>query len=298
MKIESAIEKYLEYILKELNYSKETCYNYKRDLEDYSSFLNSKKIDYLKIKKLEVMEYLKYLDYLKYTNKTVSRHLSSIRSFYNYLVEIKLLETNIFRRIKNPKVQKKLPNYLNIVEVEDILDSIKEETKENIRDKCVFELLYSTGIRVSEASNVKLKDIDAFSKTIRIFGKGSKERIVYYGNVAEDILNKYLKVRNDFLIKGDCEYLFINKLGRRLSRVSIEQIINKIIDNSSIKHKISPHVLRHSFATHLLDNGADLRSVQELLGHENLNTTEIYTHVSNERLKAAYLKYHPNKKRQ
>ena len=298
MKIEEAINKYLEYVIKELNYSKETLKNYKMDLDSYGDFLKKHRIEYLKITKEEIMSYLKYLDSLKYSNKTISRHLSSLRSFYNYLVEIKLLKTNIYKRIRNPKVEKKLPNYLNIVEIEDILESIKEDTKEDIRNKCLFEILYSTGIRVSEASNIKLKDIDRASLTIRIFGKGSKERIAYYGKVAERLLNKYLDVRSEFLIKGNSDYLFINNIGGRLSRSSMEYIINKIIDKSCINHKISPHVLRHSFATHLLDNGADLRSVQELLGHENMNTTEIYTHVSNERLKAAYLKYHPNKKRQ
>ena len=204
----------------------------------------------------------------------------------------------MFRRIKNPKVEKKLPNYLNVVEVEQVLNSINEDTKENIRNKCIFELLYSTGMRASEASNLKLDDIDLKNNTIRIFGKGSKERIVYFGECAKDLLYKYLNIRYEFIKKDNNEYVFLNKLGDRLSRESIAIIIDKIISSSAINHKISPHVLRHTFATHLLDNGADLKSVQELLGHENLNTTEIYTHVSNERLKEAYLKYHPNKKRQ
>lgn len=298
MKIEEAIIKYLEYVTKELNYSKETIKNYKVDLESYCVFLRKCKMDYLKINKTEIMQYLKHLDSLHYSNKTISRHLSSLRSFYNYLVEIKILKTNIYKRIRNPKLEKKLPNYLNVNEIETILDSLKEGTKEEIRNKCLFEILYSTGIRVSEASNIKLKDIDLNNQSIRIFGKGSKERFVYFGKVAQNILNKYLKVRNEFLPENNREYLFLNSNGSKLSRESIGQIINRIIDSSNINHKISPHVLRHTFATHLLDNGADLRSVQELLGHENMNTTEIYTHVSNERLRMAYLKYHPNKKRQ
>jgi len=298
MKIEEAINKFLEYIIKELNYSIKTYENYKRDINDYALFTNSHKLDYLKITKTDVLLYLKFLDELKFSNSTISRHLSGIRSFYNYLVDIKLIDNNVFRRVRNPKVEKRLPNYLNIIEIEEVLESIKEETAEEIRDKCIFELLYATGIRASEASNIKLKDIDKSSSLIRILGKGNKERIVYFGELAENLLSKYLQVRNDFLINGESDYLFVNKIGSKLSRESIGQIINKIIRNSSIKHKISPHVLRHSFATHLLDNGADLRSVQELLGHENLRTTEIYTHVSNDRLKAAYLKYHPNKKRQ
>jgi len=298
MKIEVVIEKFLEYINKELNYSMETIESYNRDLILYKQYIKKSKIDYLKIKKDNILDFLKYLDSLNYSSKTISRILSSLRSFYNYLVEIKVIDTNIFRRIKNPKVEKKLPDYMNIVEIEDVLDSIKENTKEGIRNKCLFELLYSTGIRASEASNLKVKDIDLNGMSIRIFGKGSKERIVYYGECFKELLNKYLKVRSEFLQKGNIEYLFINKIGGKLSRESIGLIINKIIKESSVKHKISPHVLRHTFATHLLDNGADLRSVQELLGHENLKTTEIYTHVSSERLKEAYRKFHPNKNRQ
>lgn len=298
MKIEDAIKKFLEYILKELNYSVKTYENYERDLVSYSKFINREKLDYIKIKKVEVLEYLKELDNLNRSNKTISRHLSSLRSFYNYLVDIKLVETNIFRRIRNPKVEKKLPNYLNIIEIEEILESIREDSPEKIRDKCIFELLYSTGIRVSEAVNIKLNDIDMSSNSIRIIGKGNKERIVYFGSLAKDLLFKYLKIRKNFKNDKKTDYLFLNNAGNQLARESISKIINNIIYNSGIKHKISPHVLRHTFATHLLDNGADLRSVQELLGHENLRTTEIYTHISNERLRAAYLKYHPNKKRQ
>jgi len=298
MKIEEAIRKFLEYTLKELNYSIKTCENYKRDLLKYSKFICDYKIDYLNISKIQVLDYLKYLDGNRYGNKSISRHLSSIRSFYNYLCDIKLINTNVFRRVKNPKVEKKLPNYLNVLEIEEILDSLSEDNSESIRDKFIFELLYSTGMRASEASNVKLDDINRSTYSIRVVGKGSKERIVYYGELLNNLFDKYLRVRKEFLINGENEYLLINKSGTQLKRESIGQIINKIISNSSIKHKISPHVLRHSFATHLLDNGADLRSVQELLGHENLKTTEIYTHVSNERLRMAYLKCHPNKKRQ
>lgn len=297
MKIEEAIKKYLEYLEYELNYSKLTKDSYANDLSLYKDYVSKQKINYLIIDKDQIMDFLKYLDSLKFTNKTISRHLSSLRSFYNYLVEIKLIDNNIFKRIKNPKVEKKLPNYLSIVEIDEVIDNYKIECKEDIRDICIFELLYSTGIRVSEASNIKLKDIDLSNRQIRVMGKGSKERIVYFGMPCEKRLNAYLKVRNEFL-KYASDYLFINQKGGKLSRESIEYLINKIIEKSSIKHKVSPHTLRHTFATHLLDNGADLKSVQEMLGHENLNTTEIYTHVSNERLRSVYLACHPNKKRQ
>ncbi len=294
MNIEEISKKYFEYLDKELNYSKQTIIDYQYDLKLYINYIKKKKINYLKITKEEIINFLKILDRRKLSNKSISRILSGIRSFYNYLTEIKLIETNIFKRIKNPKVERKLPNYLNIVELEDTLNSINDK---DIMSKCIFELIYSTGVRVSEVSNIKLQDIDMQNKTIRIIGKGNKERIVYFGNTALNYLNDYLLFREEHNI-NNIDYLFINTLGHKMTRQNIEYIINKISKNSKVKTKITPHTLRHTFATHLLDNGADIRSVQELLGHENLNTTEIYTHVSNERLRAAYLKYHPNKKRQ
>lgn len=298
MKIEDAIKKYLEYLEKELNYSEVTIKDYENDLKQYKDYLEIHKLNYLTINKTEIMGLLKYYDEIKYSKKSISRHLSTMRSFYTFLVEVKLIDNNIFRRVKNPKLEKKLPNYLSISEVEQILKDIEEDSDEAIKNKCLFELLYATGIRVSEEANIKLSDINLKEKTILIMGKGSKERLVYYNNYASDILDKYLKIRNNLLIKGDTPYLFVNTKGEPIKRSSIEYIVNNIMKQTSVKHKISPHTLRHSFATHLLNNGADLRSVQELLGHESLDTTEIYTHISNERLRSVYLKYHPNKNRQ
>ena len=298
MKIDEAIKKYLEYIIFELNYSELTKKDYESDLNIYSNFLKNRKINYLNMSKEKVMAYLKYLDELKYQNKSISRNLSSIRSFYTYLVEIKEIDENIFKRIRNPKVTKKLPNYLSVKEIDEILKNMQEESIFDIRNKCLFELLYATGIRVSEISNLLLKDIDINEKSIRILGKGKKVRIVYFGEYAKKLLEKYLRVRNKLIKNKNIDNLFINNQGGILSRQSIEYIIDKIIKKSTITHKISPHTLRHSFATHLLDGDADLKSVQELLGHENLDTTEIYTHVSTEKLREEYLKYHPNKNRQ
>lgn len=296
--MEDEIKKYLEYIKKELNYSTMTINSYESDLKIFRDFLVLRNYNYLNMSKDMIMEYLKYLDNLKYQNKSISRMLSSIRSFYNYLEEVKVINNNVFLSIRNPKVSKKLPNYLSIVEIENILDSIKEDNNKDIRDKCLFELMYSTGLRVSEVSNIKIKDIDLKEKSIRVLGKGSKERIVYFGDVCLNYIDKYLSIRNELIKNSDIEYLFINDNGEKLSRQSIEYIINKLMKKSLINHKMSPHTLRHTYATHLLDNGADLRSVQELLGHDNLNTTEVYTHVSKEYLRSEYLKYHPNNKRQ
>ena len=298
MNIENAIKKFLEYIEKELNYTKITIIDYQNDLFLFANYIKEKNTNYLNLNKNDIIEFLKFLDNKKYSNKSIARFLSTLRSFYSYLVEIKLLEENIFKRIRNPKLEKKLPDYLNIMEVENLLSEFKEDTKEDIRNKCLVELLYSTGIRVSEASNIKIEDIDINNMTIRVFGKGRKERITYFGLTLKETLEKYLKVRKEFLKKGEINYLFINNIGGQLSRQSIENIFNNISKKLNTSHKISPHTLRHTYATHLLNNNADLRSVQELLGHENLSTTEIYTHVSNERLRQEYLKYHPNKNRQ
>lgn len=291
MKIDDAINRYLEYIIKELNYSENTKNDYNFDLTNFKDYIICNKLNYLNLNKLEVIDYLKYLDNLNYSHKSISRILSSLRSFYNFLIDIKLLNTNIFKRVRNPKVQKKLPNYLTEEEIQELLDSIDIKDNNGLRDKCLIELIYSTGVRVSEVSNLRLTDIDFNNKSIRVLGKGSKERIVYYGNTLSELLNNYLKENN---IK---DYLFLNSKNNQLSRQSIEAIMNKRMKLSCIKHKASPHTLRHSFATHLLDNGADLKSVQDLLGHESMNTTEIYTHISTERLRNAYKMYHPNKDR-
>ncbi len=298
MKIEEAIQKFLEYLEKELNYSAMTIVDYASDLHIYASYVQENKINFLSITKSEIMGFLKYLDSLKYSNKSISRFLSALRSFYRYLVDIKLINENQFKRIKNPKVEKKLPNYLNIIDIEKILDTLDENQDEMVKNKCLIELLYSTGARVSEVCNIKLTDIDFNNQSIRLIGKGDKERIVYYGSPLAKILKDYLMIRNHFL-KNETPYLFVNHKGNKISRESIEYLVKKIVSNTEIEnHKVSPHTFRHSFATHLLDNGADIKSVQELLGHENLNTTEIYTHVSIEHLKEAYNKYHPDKKRQ
>ncbi len=297
MKIDEAIKKFLEYIIKELNYSENTKDDYAFDLKVFEEYLNKKNLNYQNLTKENVMSYLKYLDSLKWKNSSISRNISAIRSFYNYLVDIKYLEFNVFKRIKNPKIEKKLPNYLSISEVETILESIHTDDEIGIRNKCLFELIYATGMRVSEVAEVKLCDIDLENKTIRVTGKGAKMRMTYFGSTTKETLMAYLSVR-DNLLKSASEYLFVNAKGKPCSRQSIENYINNIMKYSLVNHKISPHTLRHTFATHLLNNGADLRSVQELLGHENLDTTEIYTHVSNARLRSVYLKCHPNKKRQ
>ncbi len=289
--------KFLIYLEKELNYSDKTILNYNFDLEEFQKYLQKKQWDYLKINRNQIRDYLKELDTQKLKNSTISRHLSSIRSFYNFLVNEGKLEYNLFTSIRNPKLEKKLPNFLSLNEMSDILESITLNDEKDYRNRLIVELLYATGCRASELCNIKLKDIDYANKRIRIIGKGSKERIVYYGEYAALYLDKYLKKARSELLKGnDSPYLLVDDKGQVLTIQEMEIIMKNIIKKVALKKKVTPHTLRHTFATHLLNHGADIKSVQELLGHASLNTTGIYTHVTNEQTKKIYLEKFPRKK--
>ena len=284
MKKEEVLDNFFKVLKSEYNYSDYTIKNYKLDLTLFFDFLNKSNINYLYLNKDNVLAYLKYLDKMNLKNSTISRRISALRTFYNYLMNEGLINSNIFLNVKNPKLEKKLPNYLNYTEMEELLESIDTSTDEGLKRRLLIEMFYSTGCRVSEIINIKVNDIDFLNKKIRIMGKGSKERIVYYGDYAKKYLDKYLS-------KGlDKDYLFVNKHGDKYTVEEIELIVKDIMKHLSIKTHVTPHTLRHTFATHLLNNGADIRSVQELLGHSNLSTTGIYTHVSSDRLKEVYFK--------
>ena len=291
------IDEYLNYLEKERNYSLVTIKDYQSDLILYLKFLEERNYNYLLVGKKEIIDFLKYLDDLNYKNSSISRIISSLRSFYNYLVEKEIITSNIFKRVKNPKIEKKLPNYLNIIEVEELFDKFHDDDPMLIKEELIFEIIYSTGIRVSELSAMKISDINFADKTIKVLGKGSKERIVCYGAVLAKYLDLYLnKSRNTFL-KEENDYLLLNKEGKQMSVASIEKALDDLLKKLSSKHRVTPHELRHTFATHMLDNGADLRVIQELLGHTSLKTTQIYTHVSIDRLRDVYNRTHPNNKR-
>lgn len=283
------VSNYLKELKVVRNYSDNTISNYKRDIDNFLDFLKVKKIDPYNLTKQEIWDYLKELDRQNLTNSSIARVLSSLRGFYGYLFKKGKINTNYFSIIQNPKKKKKLPNFLNIDEVLKLLTFDDVSTPQLQRERLIFELLYATGLRVSELSNIKINDIDRSKMEIRTLGKGKVMRIVYYGEYAKRALDEYLGVRSYF-VKKESPYLFLNQKGERLSRQSIEQIVQKRVKKILLEHSLSPHTLRHTFATHLLENGADIRTVQELLGHKQLSTTQQYTHLTLEHVRSEYLK--------
>ena len=288
------IKEFIKYLENEKRYSTNTIISCQRDLDNYYSYITLKKINYITINKDQIREYLKYLDELKLSKNSISRTLSTLRHFYSYLITQNKIKINNFKLIKNPKKEKKLPNFLQPNEIQTIFESLSVETPLEIRNRLIVELLYATGLRVSELTSINLNDIDINDKEIKITGKGNKDRIVFFGEYALKYLKLYLEESRPILAtKKSPNILFLNKNGGSLSSRSVENIVNKVVEEAALKHKISPHVLRHTFATDMLNNGADLKSVQELLGHSSLSTTQIYTHITNERLRSVYLKSFP-----
>lgn len=290
------LKKYEEYLLYEKKYPLNTVNSYISDISFFLSYISSMNKKVTDVDKNIVRNYLKILSDLKYNNSTIARKLSSLRSYFTYLLANKKIKNNIFNLINNPKKEKKLPNFLTYQEFEDLIFSIDNNDIYAKRNKLILELLLASGLRVSELVNIKLEDIDINNKSIRVVGKGSKERIVYFNLHTETSLKDYLDNSRSKLLKNrKSSYLFINNKSTKLTREGVFEIINKIATKANIKHHLSPHVLRHTFATFLLNEGADIRSVQTLLGHESLSTTQIYTHITSDALKSEYLKRFPRK---
>ena len=288
------IIEFIKYLKMQKNYSDKTTLNYELDLEEYSNFLDINKYKYDDMDYKKCMNYLIFLDEKKLKKTSISRRLSSLRSFYKYLVLNDYCKSNPFMLISSPKKEKRIPKFINYEGIDEIFNIPNIKTPVGQRERVILEILYGAGVRVSELVNIKIKDIDFNNKTILIYGKGSKERIVSYGNMAKEALDIYLKDGRNILLNNiNSDYLIVGKEKERLTTRRIEQIIDDLIKNTSIKMNITPHMFRHTFATHLLDNGCNLIAVQELLGHESLSSTEIYTHVSNEHLREVYMKCHP-----
>ena len=281
------VEKFL-FFIQNRGFSLHTYNSYEKDLKDFIAYFNNKKLKDITVG--DIRFYIRSLYDRKYKVATIARHISTLKSFYKYLESENIISFNPMILVSNPKKDKKLPNYLNYEDLEKLLNTPDINNKWGLRDALILEMLYSTGIRVSELVNIKIKDIDFNARKILVFGKGRKERIVFYGSNCADLLEKYLQKQHE-------NYLFTNTKGNRLNERTVRQIVSDTALKAHINVKVTPHTLRHTYATHLLNGGADLKSVGDLLGHESLSTTGIYTHVSNERLRQVYLSTHPRAKK-
>ena len=289
--MENYIDDYLNYILLEKRLSNNTYDSYTFDLECFKNYFNNKKID--NIKENDIVLYLEYLkEEKKLSSRSIERHLTTIRGFFKYLVKMEIIKYDITKNIDNLKIGKHLPMTLTIDEVNKLMD-IPLDNPFNYRTKAMLEVMYGSGLRVSELVNLTLNDIDLYNDTILVHGKGSKERIVPLGDYAKEYLTKYLEVRNSLIKRknGNPDKLFLNNHGKPITRNGFNFLLNKLLKEKGIDKEITPHTLRHSFATHMLDNGADLRTIQELLGHSDIVTTRIYTHVSKKQIQSNYDKY-------
>jgi len=287
------IENFISYLLFEKKYSNNTVKSYKRDLERFKKYFKNKNINTIDKKDIE-----KYIEYLNQDldTRSISRSISTLKSFYKYLKLNKEVSRIPTDTITNPKLKKYLPKVLSEEEINKLLD-INLNNNFDYRNKAMLELMYSSGLRVSELVNLKVNDIDLKNEAVRIFGKGSKERIVPLNEYATTALEAYiLNHRKELFKHGENDYLFLNNHGNKMTRQGLFKILKKIAQEKNIKTDFSPHTLRHSFATHLLKHGADLRSIQELLGHSDISSTQIYTHITNEKLQKNYEEYHPHGK--
>ena len=291
--INKEIYDYMNYLSLERQLSPNTIDGYRRDLEDFYKFVNK---SYRIIFKEDIIKYIEYLN-KKVGPKTINRHIVSIKNYFKYLERNDLIKNNPMSDITGLKTPKKMPRVLSVEEVDKLLD-IELKDAYDYRNKAMLELMYSSGLRVSELLNLTINNIDFDMNLVRIFGKGSKERIVPISEVATKYLFEYINLYRNTLIKNKVtDIIFLNSRGYKLSRQGFFKILRQIALEKGINREISPHVLRHSFATHLLNNGADLRSIQTMLGHENIETTQIYTHVSNNYVKQNYDEAHPRSKR-
>jgi integrase/recombinase XerD len=293
--MDTLIERFIHYLAVERGLAANTLESYQRDLVGYTAFLQSRECHDINLtRRAHIIAFLSHLQRKGRATSTISRNLASLRAFYGFLLRDGLIDSDPTANLESPKIEKKLPRVLTIQEVESLLDEPKRNTPAGMRDKAMLELLYATGIRVSELVSLNLGDVNLNMGFLRCYGKGSKERIIPLGSVAAESMEEYISRARKKLLRQESENaLFLNHHGRRLSRQGFWKIIKKYAKLAAINKDITPHTLRHSFATHLLENGADLRAVQEMLGHADISTTQIYTHITSTRLKDIYAKTHP-----
>ena len=287
------LENYLKYLKFNKNYSDNTIDSYEDDILEYFEYLKRECLDVYKVKYGDIRFLLDYYNSKKNKSTSIRRKISSIKGFYKYLCRIEKVNDNPFLYVTLPKTEKKLPQYLNYNEMVEIFDVIDTSNLLGLRNRLIMELLYATGIRVSELVNIKIDDIDISNRSIVVNGKGDKTRIVFFNRITQKILRDYIEDSSEIRKEN---YLIINWHGFHITTRGIRLIMEKIINDTSIVKHVHPHIIRHTFATHLLNNGCDLLTVQELLGHSSISTTGIYTHVTTEHIKDVYYHAHPRSK--
>ncbi len=291
------VREFKEYLEVERGLSRNSIFSYLSDINKLDKYLSKGDKDFASIGRQEIQEFLREESDKHISNRTKARVIASLRQFYNYLTENKIIELNPMETVESPKVERHLPDFLTKEEIQKLFSVFSKTDSLEIRDLAMFELLYSAGLRISEACGLLMSDVDMENMMLNVKGKGGRERLVPFGEVAAELLDKYIQKYRD-MIRGNrvSDYLFVSKKGGALNRKSAWRLLRKYIERAGIQKNITPHTLRHSFATHLLQNNADLRSVQELLGHIDISTTQIYTHLVSNELKEAHKKFHPRNK--
>ncbi|WKA57371.1 tyrosine recombinase XerC [Planococcus shenhongbingii] len=295
MKKEEMLKSFMTYIQLEKNYSEHTVHHYEKDLEDFFLFLEKEKVPEIQdVEYLHARNYVTELYDAQLSRTTISRKISAIRSFFKYGNREYGLSEAAFRSLYHPKKEERLPQFFYEEEMEVLFASVKGEDNLSIRNTALLELLYATGMRVSECVSIRMQDLDRQIQIVKVMGKGRKERYIPYGQFAHDALEHYIdEVRPRLMKKQEHMGLFVNSRGEPLTDRGIRHILSECMKKASVNSSIYPHMIRHTFATHLLNNGADMRTVQELLGHSHLRSTQVYTHVTKEHLKKTYLNSHP-----
>ena len=291
-----AIQKFKRFLQIEKGLSPNSVYAYTYDLKKFNEFLLSRNREMLSATQDDIRSFLKFEKTKKHnSSRTLARSLAAIRQFYNFISDANGNAENPTNKIETPQIKKSLPDFLSIKEIGKLNSTISENDLYELRDKAIFELLYSCGLRISEAVELVFSDVDMKNRFIKVKGKGSRERLVPMSDESIRIVKKYLKDSRPFIIRNrTSEYLFISKKGSMLNRKSVWRLLKGYVVRANIEKNITPHTLRHSFATHLIENGADLKSVQELLGHMDISTTQVYTHMARKKLKEIHKRFHPN----
>jgi integrase/recombinase XerC len=298
--VKSEIGDFLDYLTYERNVSVNTVGAYRDDLESFTAFLcndyftiSREQLELRRVDHLTVRAYLAHLARRKLARSSIARHLSALRTFFRWLMREGVVEANPARAVATPKREKHLPSVLQPSDVALLLEQPDVSTPLGVRDRAWMELLYASGLRISELVGIDLDDIELRARLVKVHGKGSKERIVPFGSKAESAIRDYLAVRNDLVRDAEEQALFVNYRGERITTRSVRRLFDGYLRDASLRAGISPHTMRHSFATHLLNAGADLRGIQELLGHASLSTTQKYTHLNDWQLIEVYRKAHP-----